>query len=715
MSSKRINLLGRRSATLFLIGVFLLILFCPVPVSAQEEPPVEPQPTPETGEDSPLPPGEFPPPPSPDRLSTPRSGTRRYVSGAYGNDTGNDCTVNTDPCATIAYAVSQAVDDDIISIASGTYNENITGITKALVFEGSGMNETFVNGGGVNSVFTCTSGKSLEFIDITITNGSGSSTAGGIHTTGPLTLMRVTVTGNSTNTVTGGGIYVTNTADFEDVDIKNNQSNLIGGGLSINLAAGLTATLERVTFSGNTVNNTLYYGGGLYVSGAETSAVYLTNSTFSGNSAAMGSALAVADGATLYLDSVTVAENTGSELTTGAVLNYGNMNFINTIVADNLPHNCTDSGNSWTSQGYNLDSGTTCGFSSTGDLSSTDPDLGALADNGGYTPTHALPQTSPAVDTGYSSCPAYDQRGKMRMADGDKDEIFECDRGAYEYRFPTTTSYNSHYPNPSNPGQPVKVTVTMGSDYLNVRGTVQIRGASTNCDITLSNGTGFCNVIFNTSGAKTITATYLGDTSNDGSSKSVSHEVRTLTTRYFYSLASQDGYILEYSETSGLGGIVNSTFAAIKVGDATQDRQYRSIVSFDTSTLPDEAVITSVEMKLRRSSFTGTDPFTTHGNFWVDMKTGSFSDNSVLQLNDFKAAPSKSLAGKILNTPVSGVYTMTLPSANLTYLNKAGLTQFRFRFNLDDNDDGGDDIVNFFSGNHTTADYKPRLIVKYYE
>ena len=47
------------------------------------------------------------------------NGNTRYVS-ATGADSG-DCTLN--PCATIAYAISKAVDGDTIDIAAGTYTE----------------------------------------------------------------------------------------------------------------------------------------------------------------------------------------------------------------------------------------------------------------------------------------------------------------------------------------------------------------------------------------------------------------------------------------------------------------------------------------------------------------------------------------------------------------------------------------------------------------
>ena len=59
-----------------------------------------------------------------------------------------------------------------------------------------------------------------------------------------------------------------------------------------------------------------------------------------------------------------------------------------------------------------------------------DPRLGALADNGGPTMTHALLAGSPAINAGSADdCPSDDQRGELRD-DG------ACDIGAFE-RKPT--------------------------------------------------------------------------------------------------------------------------------------------------------------------------------------------------------------------------------------------------------------------------------------
>lgn len=68
-----------------------------------------------------------------------------------------------------------------------------------------------------------------------------------------------------------------------------------------------------------------------------------------------------------------------------------------------------------------------------------DPRLGALADNGGPTRTHAALAGSPARDFGTSLvggalfyCPNLDQRGFVRPRDGDGNGSAKCDAGAFE-------------------------------------------------------------------------------------------------------------------------------------------------------------------------------------------------------------------------------------------------------------------------------------------
>ncbi len=183
----------------------------------------------------------------------------------------------------------------------------------------------------------------------------------------------------------------------------------------------------------------------------------------------------------------------------------------------------------------------------------------------------------------------------------------------------------------------------------------------------------------------------------------------------FRSVGSLDGWVLESGETTNVGGSLNATYGVFQLGDNFQDRQYRSILSFNTSILPDNAVVTGIILSVRRQSIVGTNPFTTHGNIKVDIRKGVFNTSSALQLADFQAAVSRANIGTIQNMPdINNWYATKLLTGANAYINCTGLTQLRLRFFTDDNNDNGLDIIKFYSGNNSLLANRPRLIVIYY-
>ncbi len=184
----------------------------------------------------------------------------------------------------------------------------------------------------------------------------------------------------------------------------------------------------------------------------------------------------------------------------------------------------------------------------------------------------------------------------------------------------------------------------------------------------------------------------------------------------FKSIAAQDGWILESTENSNTGGTMNTTASTLNLGDDSAKKQYRSILSFNTSPLPDNAVITKVTLKLKRHSIVGGgNPLAIFQGFMVDIKKGSFGTAS-LALADFKATASKTV-GPQSPVLVSGWYSLNLTPAK-AYINKlatnSGLSQMRLRFKLDDNNNAIANTLNLISGNSSTALSRPSLIIEYY-
>jgi len=187
-----------------------------------------------------------------------------------------------------------------------------------------------------------------------------------------------------------------------------------------------------------------------------------------------------------------------------------------------------------------------------------------------------------------------------------------------------------------------------------------------------------------------------------------------LLTKSFRSVGSQDGWVLESSETSNAGGTLNGASTTFNLGDDGQDRQYRSILSFNTSGLPDDAVITNVTLKIKKQRLAGSNPFTTHQGLLVDIKKPYFGTALALAVHDFQASAGKGAVGTFGTVPSSGWYSVTLLNTAYPYINLTGTTQFRLRFKLDDDNDNTADYMKFFSGNYGTATDRPVLMIQYY-
>jgi hypothetical protein len=180
------------------------------------------------------------------------------------------------------------------------------------------------------------------------------------------------------------------------------------------------------------------------------------------------------------------------------------------------------------------------------------------------------------------------------------------------------------------------------------------------------------------------------------------------------SLGPHDGWVLESGEFTNNGGTMNSAAGAISIGDDAANKQYRSILSFDTSLLPDDAVIFSATLKFKYASKLGTLPFNTHGNLLADVRRTQFGTSPALQLPDFKTAPNKARVLSFSSALQPGNwYVKSITSANFPYISLTSATQFRLRFTKDDNNDFGTDILRIYSGSAAVAN-RPKLIIGYY-
>lgn len=234
-----------------------------------------------------------------------------------------------------------------------------------------------------------------------------------VNNFGTVIVCRSLIDGNYSS-ISGGGIYNRGFLHFEDSILSNNSTEGHGGGLYNN---GGTLFMTGATVSGNHAAD---WGGGI-ISGLFNHAT-IENSTIAGNQAPSGGGLVNFDEGNTALTNVTFAGNLAPS--GSAIYNVlGTINLAKSIVDGVHESNCVGVINS---QGYNLDSGSSCGLTGMGDLSDTPALLGALQDNGGATWTLAPLPGSPAIDAGGSGCPVADQRGVARLQGA------ACDMGALE-------------------------------------------------------------------------------------------------------------------------------------------------------------------------------------------------------------------------------------------------------------------------------------------
>ena len=241
-------------------------------------------------------------------------------------------------------------------------------------------------------------------------------TGGGI-----LRLNQATVRGGDAAGRYGGGIFIHGgMLIVADSTISNNAARS-GGGIEV---SGVI-TMTRSTLS----NNTAYWGGGINNLGQ----AILVNSTFSGNSATEGGG--ICNSSKLTVINSTVAGNSaadGGGIYSGIYIGSA-FTLKNVIVANSGGENCygpvIDGGGNLQYGGSTPDS---CGVT----IPTGDPQLGLLADNGGFTWTMALMLGSAAIDAADDATCAVppvnnlDQRGVTRPIGA------HCDIGAYEAEFP---------------------------------------------------------------------------------------------------------------------------------------------------------------------------------------------------------------------------------------------------------------------------------------
>jgi S-layer homology domain len=259
-----------------------------------------------------------------------------------------------------------------------------------------------------------------------------------VNSTGNLTLNKLTVKNGRSNS--GGGILNAGILTVNNSTISNNSSTVSadGGGIYNNIGGNLTVI--NSTFSGNYSSSGR--GGGIYNRGTLT----ITNSTFSNNSAGIAGGIFNAEG-TLTVTNSTFWNNTGAY--GGGIYNEDGSNFHlkNTILANSASGvDCYNSSGDIIATNtnnlimYNGPSGKLCGTPAL----TSDPMLGSLANNGGFTQTFGLLIGSPAINAGNDTVCLVAPVSNTSQNGVTRPQGSHCDIGSYEFLQTFSDVPNTH-------------------------------------------------------------------------------------------------------------------------------------------------------------------------------------------------------------------------------------------------------------------------------
>lgn len=246
------------------------------------------------------------------------------------------------------------------------------------------QNDASGSAGGISNAGTLTLRNSL------VARNSGLNGAGGIKNEGSLTIRESTIADNHAGSlgiasIPGGGLLNdgTGVATIQNSTISGNQSDSAAGVENLGVM-----TMENATVSGNSA---LLSFGGVHNSGTLT----LRNSTIAANRAS------IVDnpghrGAGLYNEFASV-------ITMHNTILANNVNGSGGAVAENYGGGAAHAASSRNLIGPGDSSGLSNGGPNGNLVGVVEAMLGALADNGGPTQTHALLSGSPAINAGDNS------------------------------------------------------------------------------------------------------------------------------------------------------------------------------------------------------------------------------------------------------------------------------------------------------------------------
>jgi hypothetical protein len=243
----------------------------------------------------------------------------RYVATTGSNAGANDCSVSASPCATIQYAVDQAVSGDAIEVATGVYNETVN-ITKSVTLKGAQVGADARTRTGGETIINTPSGQDKTFNikadDVTVDgftfDGSTGTNSVGMVMLGP----------DGQNTIAKNNIFANNKVGIDALYVD---------------ASGLA--VSNNLFTDNTMSGAT---DGIFLGNISGSGIDITDNTFRNTddgSTNVSNAIGIYGLAGTPVNDITIAGNSSSNDGTFMLL----MSATNVNVTNNTATNEKDS------------------------------------------------------------------------------------------------------------------------------------------------------------------------------------------------------------------------------------------------------------------------------------------------------------------------------------------------------------------------------------
>ena len=143
---------------------------------------------------------------------------------------------------------------------------------------------------------------------------------------------------------------------------------------------------------------------------------------------------------------------------------------------------------------------------------------------------------------------------------------------------------------------------------------------------------------------------------------------------------SNDGYVKANADGSAPAVGTLEAYSGLALGRGVDGKFNRSMLSFDTSSLPDGATVVSATVTVAYRSASGNPWGSPAGNtLVVDVKNGCFGACTI-ETGDYAAAASASAVAQLLSFSGGSQTSNAFASAGLSAINRGGRTQLRLRF-----------------------------------